>query len=191
MSSDDENEHDNSEDTCVRTVGCDIYYYGDVDRSTVLEFTEAFKKLETELLKKAIELPGYKTVINVRICSDGGDVFAGMSAMDTLKNSRVRVDTYVEGVCCSAGTFFLMGGTKRYMGKHAFILIHQLSSGFMGKYKDMRDEMKTCKKIMKTLKKIYKTETSIPKDVLKDMLSRDIYLNAEECLTYGVVHELF
>lgn len=189
MSSENEDEHEDAVAE-VRVSGCDIYYYGDVDRKNVLEFVEKFKALEVDLLKKAIDLPGYVPTINVRICSDGGDVHAGMSAMDTLKGSRVRVHTYVEGVCCSAGTFILLGGLKRYMGKHAYVLIHQLSSGFMGKYNELRDELKTCKKIMKTVKKLYKTETDIPKDVLKDMMSRDIYINAEECIKYGVVHEI-
>jgi len=186
-----ENEDENDDVTAeVRVSGCDIYYYGDVDRKNVLEFVEKFKALEIDLLKKAIDLPGYAPTINVRICSDGGDVHAGMNAMDVLKGSRVRVHTYVEGVCCSAATFILLGGSRRYMGKHAYLLIHQLSSGFMGKYNELRDELKTCKKIMKTVKKLYKTETDIPKDVLNDMMSRDIYINTEECIKYGVVHEI-
>ncbi|MBT6184256.1 MAG: Clp protease ClpP [Betaproteobacteria bacterium] len=188
MSSDNEDEHEETAE--VRTSGCDIYYYGDIDRKNVLNFVEKFKTLEADLLKKAIDLPGYTPTINVRICSDGGDVHAGMSAMDTLKSSKVRVHTYVEGVCCSAGTFMLLGGVRRYMGKHAYVLIHQLSSGFMGKYTELRDELRTCKKIMKTVKKLYKSETDIPKDVLKDMMTRDIYINADECIKYGVVHEI-
>lgn len=189
MSSENEDEREDATAE-VRAVGCDIYYYGDVDRKSVLDFIEKFKTLETELLKRAIDLPGYTPTINIRICSDGGDVHAGMSAMDTLKNSKVHVNTHVEGVCCSAGTFILLGGARRYMGKHAFVLIHQLSSGFVGKYVELRDEMRTCKKIMKTAKKLYKTETNIPRDVLKDMMARDIYIDAEECLKYGVVHEI-
>lgn len=43
------------------------------------------------------------------------------------------------------------------------------------------------KNFMKMLKKLYKTETSIPKDVLKDLMKRDIYLDAEECLKYRIV----
>ena len=63
-----------------------------------------------------------------------------------------EIETIAEGTCCSAATFMLLGGKKRMIGKHAHILIHQLSAGFMGKYKDLRDELKTCKKIMKMMK---------------------------------------
>jgi ATP-dependent protease ClpP protease subunit len=88
MSSDSDTEKEEYE--CVRVVGSEIYYYGDIDRESILEFIETYKKLEIDLLKKSIELPGYSPIIRVHICSDGGDVFAGMSAMDTLKQSRVN-----------------------------------------------------------------------------------------------------
>jgi ATP-dependent protease ClpP protease subunit len=73
------------------------------------------------------------------------------------------------------------------MGMHSHILIHQISTGFFGKFRELKDELDTCKKLMKMLKKLYKTETSIPKDVLKDLMKRDIYLDAEECLKYRIV----
>ena len=74
------------------------------------------------------------------------------------------------------------------MGRHAFVLIHQLSTGFFGKYKDLKDEMKTCKKVMATLKTLYDDSTTIPKDKLSEFMKRDIYLGYEECLKYEIVH---
>jgi len=50
---------DTEDHEVVRVNGCDIYYYGEVDRENALEFLDVFKKLEVNLLKKAIELPGY------------------------------------------------------------------------------------------------------------------------------------
>ena len=68
MSSDEE-----TEETCnVQVIGCDIYYYGDITRDNVLELITSTKKLEKELLKKAVDLDGYVPNINVHIHSDGG-----------------------------------------------------------------------------------------------------------------------
>ena len=185
MSSDEETEE---ESTMIRTIGCDIYYYSDVNRKNILEFTESLKKLEVDLLKKAVDLPGYTPSIRVHIQSDGGDVFAGMSAMNTMKESRVHITTIAEGACCSAGTFLLLGGKDRRMGRNAYVLIHQITTGFFGKFQELRDEMKTCKKLMKMLKRVYKAETCIPKNVLKELMERDVYLDADECVKYGIVH---
>ena len=185
MSSDDETEEQVS---TIKTIGTDIYYYGDVDRKTVMEFIEQLKKLETDLLKKAVDLSGYNPCIRVHIQSDGGDFYSGMSAMDTMKESKVHITTIAEGTCCSAGTFLLFGGKDRRMGRNALILIHQVSTGFFGKFEELKDEMHTCKKIMKILKRLYKSEASIPKEKLKELMQRDIYLDAEECIKYGIVH---
>ena len=185
MSSDEDVE----EDTCmIRTIGCDIYYYSDINRKNILDFIDNLKKLEVDLLKKAIDLTGYTPSIRVHIQSDGGDVFAGMSAMNIMKDSRVHITTIAEGSCCSAGTFLLLGGKDRRMGRNAHVLIHQISTGFFGKFQELRDEMKTCKKIMKMLKRVYRAETSIPKDKLKEFMQKDIYLDADECIKYGIVH---
>lgn len=186
MGSDDETEE--TEGT-VRTMGTEIYYYDDVNRESVLEFTEQLKKLETDLLKKAVDLPGYVPSIRVHIQSEGGDIFSGMSAMDTMKQSRVHITTIAEGTCCSAGTFMLLGGRDRRMGRNAHVLIHQLSSGgFFGKFEELKDEMQACKKFMKMLRRVYREETKIPKDKLRAFMKRDVYLDANECITYGIVH---
>ena len=37
------------------------------------------------------------------------------------------------------------------MGKHAHMLIHQLSSGFWGTMREFKDEMKNNKKLMKMI----------------------------------------
>lgn len=186
MSSDEETEEETT--TEVRTIGTEIYYYSDINRKSILDFIEQLKKLETDLLKKAIDLPGYTPCIRVHIQSEGGDIFSGMSAMDTMKASRVHITTIAEGTCCSAGTFLLMGGKDRRMGRNAHVLIHQLSTGFFGKYQELKDEMKTCKKLMKMLRRLYRTETSIPKETLDELMKRDVYLDAEECIKYGIVH---
>jgi ATP-dependent protease ClpP protease subunit len=185
MSSDEETE----DRTCnVQVIGTDIYYYGDVTRDTILKLITSTKKLEKELLKKAVDLDGYTPNINVHIHSDGGDLFSGMNAMDALRKTQVHVTTIAEGTCCSAATFILLGGDKRLMGKCAHVMIHQLSTGFFGKFQELRDEMDTCKKLMKTMKKVYKAETSIPKDIFKQLMKKDVYLNADECIKYQIVH---
>jgi ATP-dependent protease ClpP protease subunit len=171
----------------IRVNGCDIYYYGHIDRENALNFIDEFKKLEVDLLKKSIELPGYNPMIRVHIHSDGGCVFSGLNIMDVLKSSRINVVTIAEGTCCSAATFILLGGNRKLMNKHSFVLIHQLSTGFFGNYHELRDEMKTCKKIMNTIKSIYTSETKIPKEKMTEFMKKDVYLGYEECLKYEIV----
>jgi len=184
----DEEEHEIEKK--VNTVGTSIYFYSDVTEESTTNLTKQLYKLEIKLMKKAVELPGYKPEINVYIRSEGGDVYAGFSAMDELKNSRVVVNTIVDGMCASAATIIYMGGHNRYIKPHAHMLIHQITvNGFWGTFEDLKDETDNCEKIMNMLKKVYSDNCKIPKKVFKELMQKDVLLSPSECLEYGIAHE--
>ena len=74
----------------TRIIGNEMFFYSDVTTDDILEFTEEFKKLENKLLKQSIDFPGFKPEIRINICSDGGEMFAGLSAMILLKSRGLR-----------------------------------------------------------------------------------------------------
>jgi len=175
---------------CVKVIGNEILFYADVDRENALEFVEKFKKLEIELLKKKAELFGYEPLIRVHIMSEGGCIFAGMTMMNTLESSRVKIVTIAQGSCCSAATFMLLGGSERRMGKNAYVLIHQISTEMWGNFQELKHELKSTDKFMRMLKKMYLEKTQIPDKMLKKLMKKDIYLSPKDCLKYGIVHGL-
>jgi ATP-dependent protease ClpP protease subunit len=175
----------------TRIIGNEMFFYSDVTSDDILEFTEDFKKLENKLLKQTIDFPGFKPEIRINICSDGGEMFAGLSAMNVIEKSRVKVVTIAQGACCSAASFMLLGGHERRMGKNSHILIHQLSTnGFWGKFEDLKNEMDSCSKFMDMITKVYLEKTEIPEKEFKKLMKKDIYLNVEECLKYNVVSSI-
>ena len=188
--SDSDNTANQQPDLEVYTLGTDIYFQCDVTQKSIFKLTEQVKKLETRLLTKAIELPGSKPSIRIFIRTDGGDIHAGFSAMDHLLNSKLKITTIADGLCASAGTLMLLGGRKRQMRKHSFVLIHQLRSCFWGKYTELQDEMTICDQLMTMLKSAYNEHTNIPSKKLKELMKHDVYLTADECLEYGIVHSL-
>jgi len=175
-------------DECVKVVGNEILFYGDIDADTALEFIEKFKKLEIELLKKKAELIGYEPQIRVHIMSGGGDIFSGLNMMNVLERARVKVVTIAQGACCSAATFVFLGGSERRMGKNAYLLIHQISTEFWGNFQDLRNEMKTNGKFMKMLEKMYLSKTKIPENKFKRLMKKDIYLSPRRCVKYEIAH---
>ncbi len=182
-----EEETDTPEE-CIKVVGNELLFYGDVNVENALTFVEKFKKLEVDLLKKKAELVGYDPQIRVHILSDGGDVFSGMNMMNILQSSRVKVVTIAQGACCSAATFVFLGGSERRMGQNAYLLIHQISTEFWGKFQELRDEVKTSEQMMKTIKKLYMSKTKIPERTFKKLMRKDIFLPASKCLKYKIVH---
>lgn len=178
------------ENDCIKVIGNELLFYGDVDRENTLEFVEKFKKLEIELLKKMAELVGYEPMIRVHIMSEGGDVYAGLNMMNVLERSRVKVVTIAQGACCSAATFVLLGGSERRIGKNAYVLIHQISTEMWGSFNDLKHELKSTDKLMKMLKDMYLSKTKIPESKFKSLMKKDIYLPPDKCLKYGIVSEI-
>ncbi len=191
-SADTDDESDEEEDrNVVKTVGSEIFFYSEVTSEKVFELIEQVKNLESSLLKQAVDLPGYAPEITIYIQSGGGDVYAGFSGMDHLKQSRVKIYTVADGCCASAASFLLLGGTYRYVNPHTQVLVHQISSsGFWGKFEELKDEMAMCEKLMELVKRIYKRETDIPDKMFKTLMKRDVYLSPEECLEFRIVDEI-
>ena len=178
------------EPSTTKVIGNEIHFYGEITSENSLEFIAAFRNLEIKLLKQKADLIGYEPEIRVHIMSEGGDMFSGLAMKNILETSRVKVVTIAQGACCSAATFMFLGGAERRMGPNAYILIHQLSTEFWGKYQDLKNEAKTCEKFMKALKKMYKEKTTIPENKFKKLMKKDLFLSASKCLKYQIAHAL-
>ena len=120
----------------------------------------------------------------------GGSVFAGFAAVDYIRNSKVPVVSIIDGCAASAATIMSVVAEKRFMHKHSFMLIHQLSSGMWGNYESLKDEMQNCDLLMEKIKEIYDENTDIPKKTLTQILKRDLWFDADTCLKYGLVDEI-
>ena len=118
-----------------------VYFYADVSRKNILEL---YKKLT-----EAREYCGKANcnTIYLFIQSDGGDAYAGLSAMDHIQQSIIPITTVIDGSVASAATFMALGGHQRLTMTHASILIHQISTGFWGKYEDLVDEMENSRNL--------------------------------------------
>jgi len=183
------------EDEFVKVQGSDIYFHCEVCEVTVLELNMKLKKLAKELLHKHLDLglDHVKPEIRIFIRSDGGDLHAGLSAMDCINGmNRVKVRTIADGVCASAATFLLLGGRTRHMTENSYILIHQLNmDGSWGKFEDFKDQMENLEKFMKRFREIYTRETRIPEAKLEKLLKRDVYMDAKKCLKWDVVDSIW
>jgi ATP-dependent protease ClpP protease subunit len=60
----------------------------------------------------------------------------------------------------------------------------------MGKYEEMKDDMENNNALMKRIQDIYLENTMIPSKILKEILKRDLLLDAKQCLKYGLVDKI-
>ena len=167
-----------------------IYFYSGVTRPRILKLNKGIYNLNVSMLSKATPLDYDPPPIMLHINSYGGSVFAGLSAVDYIINSKIPVHTVIDGCAASAATLMSCVAEKRYMHRHACMLVHQLSGMMWGKFQEMQDDMQNSEMLMKKIKDIYRKYTKIPKKELDNILKHDIWWEAEKCLEYGLVDEL-
>lgn len=168
-----------------------IYFYVPVTRTTVRQMANALNDVSKQMLKMQIdydmETPGK---IYLHIQSDGGDAFAGLSGMNTIQACKVPVVTIADGFIASAATFLFLGGSERRMQSNSMLLIHQLRTGFHGKFADLQDEMHNSDKIMKKIVQIYSEYSTMEPEKVNEIISKETYLDCTECLNYGLIHDI-
>ena len=167
-----------------------IYFYSGVTRPKVLQLNKGIFNLNVNMLSKTGPLEYEPPPIKLHINSYGGSVFAGLAAVDYIKNSKVPVHSIIDGCAASAATLMSCVATHRVMNRNACMLVHQLSGVMWGKFQEMQDDMQNSEMLMEKIKNIYKEHTKIPKKEMDNILKHDIWWEAEKCLQYGLVDEI-
>ena len=173
----------------VRAIENNVYFYGDVTESNALDLNSTLHAVDKKLSVSG-QFLDVNPIINLRINSYGGSVFAGLATVDTIRNLNAEVHTYIDGAAASAATMISTSGSKRFIGKYSKMLIHQLSSGMYGKYTDLEDDMENNKHLMETIKSIYKEYTKVPMKKLNEILKHDLWFDAKTCQDLGLVDEI-
>lgn len=130
--------------------------------------------------------------ITLHIDSPGGSVKSGLSIVDVMNYVYSDIITINTGMAASMGSILLGAGTKgkRYTLPFSRVMLHQVTSGTWGNIQDIRISMQETEKYNELLFGLLGSYTNkSPEQVLKDA-SRDLWMNAEESKTYGIVDEI-
>lgn len=185
----EEDESDEEDDEKLITVsGASVYFYSDVNKRTMLTLNEKLDEATINAIKNRSPLVQPKVYLYIH--SGGGDAFVGLSAMTHISNRPIPVVTIADGFVASAASLLLLSVKERYILPNTHILIHQVRSGFWGKYDEMLDEVSNSKLLMNDIVSIYKKETVIPHKKLAELLRQEMNLSTAQCLEYGLVKNL-
>lgn len=125
--------------------------------------------------------------ITMIIDSYGGDMFAAFSIVDMMELVTCDIQTICIGKAMSAGQFIFSSGApgKRFMTKHARLMIHNPIAGFEGSVPDIQielDEIQRCRDLFLT--QIAKN-SKMEKDDIKHLIERTAYLDSEQAIEMG------
>jgi len=146
-----------------------------------------FNKLKNnKMIKHAEPKPLY-----LHITSYGGDLLASFRAVDAIKRSKVPIYTVVDGYAASGATLMSIVGRKRFMTPNSYMLIHQLSSGAIGKFWEIKDDYQNCANWMEDIYNLYLEHSGMELDELKSFLTHDVWWKADQCIETGLVDKIY
>tara|TARA_Y100001963_G_scaffold35085_1_gene48913 strand:- start:1927 stop:2553 length:627 start_codon:yes stop_codon:yes gene_type:complete len=130
------------------------------------------------------------------ISTPGGslsEMFTIYDLMELLKRRR-DIATFGYGKIASAGVPLLAAGTKgkRYMSKHARIMMHHCSSNVSGPHPNVRANYNELKRVEDMMVKILAEHTKLSAGEIYNIFSNntDEYFSAEEALEMGIVDKI-
>ncbi len=132
--------------------------------------------------------------IEIVFNSPGGSVMAGMALFDHILEIRKaghRITTVSKGYAASMAGILLQAGDTRVIGKESYVLIHQISSGAVGKIGEIEDVVKFLKLVSKRVLGIFAARSNKPASYFEKHWERtDWWLDSEECMKIGFVDEV-
>jgi ATP-dependent protease ClpP protease subunit len=186
----DSDEEEEQVEKLVTVVDNNIYFYSYVCEKSIKELLVHIKEITKKNQIVGITFGIEPPKINLYINSQGGCLYSALAIIDIIASNPIEINTIVSGVCMSAATLILLSGHNIYMMPNSYMLIHNLSSGFWGKMHEFEDEMKNLNELTKKLKEIYKKKSNISRSQLDKLLKTDIIIPADDCLKYGLIHEI-
>lgn len=164
---------------------CTIFLYGDIGDHWDVQSG----RVARELLEAGKE--GRR--VNVRINSNGGEVYCGIAIYNAVRNSRADVHIYVDGIAASMASVIALCGKPVEMSRYARLMIHSVSGGCYGGIKEMRKCIEELESLEDSLADIYAARLGMPKDEVKNRYfdGEDHWLTAEEALRLGFIDGIY
>jgi ATP-dependent Clp protease protease subunit len=166
-----------------------IYLNEDISSYTIANIVPLIHKINKEDENVSVE---ERKPIHLHITSYGGSAYDGWSIVSAIENSKTPVYTYVEGYAMSMALPIYLSGAKRFLGKYATLLYHELRGGANG----TRQEVKRLDKEYDRLQKIYDDYIIAKSKITQEILDyhqekvSDWYIGLEESKQYQLYDEI-
>jgi ATP-dependent Clp protease protease subunit len=140
-----------------------------------------------QLLHLESEAPA--SPIDLYLNSPGGSVTAMLAVYDTMQYVSAPIATICVGQAASSAAVLLAGGEagRRLLLPHARVVLHQPSGGGQGALPDLAVQAKEIVRLRAEMEQILSRHTGQTVERLRADTGRDLVLNAEEAVRYGIV----
>lgn len=130
------------------------------------------------------------STINLRINSNGGNVFDGVAIYNYLKSHQARVEVDIDGIAASIASIIAMAGDEVRMAENAWMMVHDpwiVTGGTAGELRKTADTMDG---IRDTLLDTYMMRATVTRDDMSSLMAEETWLNAEDAEGIGLANAI-
>lgn len=137
--------------------------------------------------------PEERQPIIIYINTNGGTIDDAFSLVSAIEGSKTPVVTVALGKAYSAGFFILLAGHQRYAQKYSQLMLHQGSSGYMGKFADMIEYAKHWERLQNMIDDYIISRTKIKKKKLQEIFNgkQDWFIETKEAIDLGIINGIW
>lgn len=126
--------------------------------------------------------------IELEINSYGGDVFAGIDIMNTLRGHKGNVTITITGIAASAASIIAMGANKIKMYANTQLMVHNAWTMVAGNAKQLRKVADDLDSIGESVLASYTHR--VDAKTVKKLLDEETYLSAAKAKELGFIDEI-
>lgn len=123
--------------------------------------------------------------LDVRINSEGGDVFDGKAIYSLLAEHPAEVTVYIDGLAASAASYIAMAGNEIVIAEGAFVMIHEARGGMWGTAGEHRRLADTIETVNASLAQTYVDRTGNTAAQVAAWMAEETWFTAAEALQHG------
>lgn len=126
--------------------------------------------------------------IHLYINSCGGSVQEGLGIYNQLKRHPARKTVHIDGFACSIASVIAMCGDVVIMPGNALMMVHKAEMWCHGNPEDLRKYAEELDVISRASTRCYleKAGGKLSPETLEELLRRQAWLSAEQCVQYGL-----
>jgi ATP-dependent protease ClpP protease subunit len=160
-----------------------IELFGDIGQSFWSDGW-TFERFKAEL--KGVSAP----VVNVKIKSNGGDVFEAFAIYDELRAMAARVVVDIVGSSASAATIIAAAGDEVRISENSRYLVHNAQSFVAGNKEALAEVYEMLQSIDNQIINTYVKRTGKDRNVLAELMKQERWMTAQEALDWGFVDSI-
>ena len=169
-----------------------IVLSGGIDEESMGKIILAIKLIEEDDNKQEMQIKDFvRKPIHLYISTTGGSVYAALSLIDVMDSCKTPIFTYGYGNIMSAGNYIFLAGHRRFCGKYATFMWHETSAGINDYSSILTKKTEEINRLNLILDDIMASRTKIGEKLLKKWRAeREVYIDANEALRLGIVHQI-